>query len=46
MARQLSGKGELEIKQFLSEEIGYALEELGNYDVGELKTDVAIYDED
>lgn len=46
MARQLSGKNDLEIKQLLSEEIGYALEELGNYDVDELKTDVAIYDED
>lgn len=46
MGRQLSGKDELEIKRLLSEEIGYALEELGNYDVGELKTDVAIYDED
>lgn len=46
MARQLSGKGELEIKRLLSEEIEYVLEELSNYDVGELKTDVAIYDED
>lgn len=46
MGRQLSGKAELEIKQLLSEEIGYALEELSNYDVGELKTEVAIYDED
>jgi len=46
MARQLSGKSELEINRILAEEIGYALEELSNYDLGELKTEVAIYDED
>ena len=46
MARQLSGKSESEINRILAEEIDYALEELSNYDLGELKTEVAIYDED
>ena len=46
MARQLSGKSELEISRLLAEEIDYALDELSNYDLGELKTEVAIYDED